>query len=193
MITLTLSDALLITDIQNDFLPGGALDISGGDHILPALQNYMQLFERRRCTVVLTYDWHPFDHCSFKSQGGSWPVHCVAGSLGAMPPPSFGIPPEALTIYKAFNKYQDSGSAFPDTSLNYYLQILTVRRLFIGGLATDYSVLHSVREARQLGYEVCLLMDGIKAMNCQPDDGQRAEKEMIGLGAMPVRWEMVHT
>jgi nicotinamidase/pyrazinamidase len=70
------------------------------------------------------------------------------------------------------------------------LRALTVRRLFVGGLATDYCVLNSVKDARALRYDVCLLMDGIKAVNLQPDDGRRAEEEMIRLGAVPVRWEM---
>jgi nicotinamidase/pyrazinamidase len=65
-----------------------------------------------------------------------------------------------------------------------------VQRLFIGGLATDYCVLNSVKDARSLGYDVCLLVDGIKAVNLEPDDGRRAEEEMIALGAVPVRWEM---
>lgn len=110
-----------------------------------------------------------------------------------MSPPSFRTPPGAIVINKAFNRWQHSHSAFQDTLLNRYLRILTVRRLFIGGLATDYSVRSSVKEALELGYEVCLLMDGMKAMNLQPDDGRRAEEEMISLGAMPVRWEMIRT
>ena len=179
--------------IQNDFLPGGVLGIDGGDHILPALQRYLELFERRHLSLMLARDWHRYDHCSFKLQGGSWPDHCVAGTFGAMSPSSFKTPPGAIVIDKAFNRWQHSHSAFQDTCLDRYLRILMVRRLFIGGLATDYGVLSSVKDARALGYEVCLLMDGIKAMNLQPDDGRRAEEEMIGLGAMPVRWEMIRT
>lgn len=193
MIALTPSDALLIIDIQNDFLPGGALGIRGGDHILPVLQNYLELFESRGLSIVLTRDWHPPHHCSFKPQGGPWPVHCVAGSPGSLPPPSFRSPRSAIIIYKAFNQYQDAYSAFQDTTLCQYLRALTVRRLFIGGLATDYCVLNSVKDARSCGYDVCLLMDGITAVNLQPDAGRRAEEEMIELGAMPVRWEMFET
>jgi nicotinamidase/pyrazinamidase len=190
MISLTPQDALLIVDIQNDFLPGGALGISGSDAILPIVDNYVRRFHTRSLPIFLTRDWHPPNHCSFRSQGGPWPVHCVAGSVGALPPPSFSPPPSAVIIYKAIDRDQEAYSAFHNTALDRHLRALSVRRLFIGGLATDYCVLNSVKDARALGYDVCLLMDGIKAANLQPDDGRRAEEQMIRLGAVPVRWEM---
>lgn len=190
MISLTPYDALLLADIQNDFLFGGALEISGGDAILPILQNYIQRFQARSVPIFLTRDWHPANHCSFVSQGGPWPVHCVAGSPGSLPPTSFTTPPSAVIIYKAIDRDQEAYSAFQDTALDRHLRALSAHRIFIGGLATDYCVLNSVKDARTLGYDVCLLVDGIKAVNLQPDDGRHAEEEMIGLGAMPVRWEM---
>lgn len=190
MITLTPYDALLLADVQNDFLSGGALGISGGDEIIPTLLNYTRLFQTHSLPMFLTRDWHPPNHCSFKPQGGPWPEHCVAGSPGSLPPASFAAPPSAVIIYKAVDRDQEAYSAFQDTILDRHLRALTVQRLFIGGLATDYCVLSSVKAARALGYDVCLLMDGIKAVNLQADDGRRAEEEMIGLGALPVRWEM---
>ncbi len=193
MISLAPHDALLIADIQNDFLPGGALGISDGDEIIPVLANYVDRFQAHALPIFLTRDWHPPDHCSFRPQGGPWPVHCVAGSPGSLPPPSFTTPPSAVIIYKAIDRDQEAYSAFQDTALDRHLRALSVRRLFIGGLATDYCVLNSVRDARALGYAVCLLLDGIKAVNLQPDDGRRAEDEMIRLGAQPVRWKMLET
>ncbi|MBX3303885.1 MAG: isochorismatase family protein [Nitrospira sp.] len=189
-ISLTSSDALLIADIQNDFLPGGALGIRGGEEILPVLENYIRRFHVRSLPIFLTRDWHPPDHCSFVPQGGMWPVHCVAGSPGSLPPPSFPTSDSAVIIYKATDRNREAYSAFQHTSLDRQLRDLRVRRLFIGGLATDYCVLNSVKDARTLGYDVCLLIDGIKAVNLQSDDGRRAEEQMIGMGAMPVRWEM---
>lgn len=189
-ISLTPHDALLIADIQNDFLPGGTLGIRGSDEILPVLENYIRRFHARGFPIFLSRDWHPSDHCSFVSQGGVWPVHCVAGSPGSFPPSSFPIPDSAVIIYKATDRNQEAYSAFQTTSLHRQLRDLSVRRLFVGGLATDYCVLHSVKDARTKGYDVCLLMDGIKAVNRRPDDGRRAEEEMIGLGAAPVRLEM---
>jgi nicotinamidase/pyrazinamidase len=191
MISLTPYDALLIADIQNDFLLGGALEISGGDAILPILENYIQRFRVRSLPIFLTRDWHPSNHCSFASQGGPWPGHCVAGSPGSLPPTSFTTPPSAVIIYKAIDRDQEAYSAFQNTALDRHLRALGVHRIFIGGLATDYCVRNSVKDARTLGYDVCLLVDGIKAVNLQPDDGRHAEEEMIGLGAKPVRWEML--
>jgi nicotinamidase/pyrazinamidase len=190
MIAITAHDALLLADIQNDFLPGGTLGIYGGDAIIPTLLNYSRLFQTHSLPIFLTRDWHPPNHCSFKPQGGPWPVHCVADSPGSLPPPSFAIPPQAVIINKAVDRDREAYSAFQDTTLDRRLRALTVRRLFVGGLATDYCVLNSVKDARALSYDVCLLMDGIKAVNLQPDDGRRAEEEMIRLGAVPVRSEM---
>ena len=189
MMALTSHDALLLADIQNDFLPGGALGINGSDAIIPTLLNYTQLFQTHRLPIFLTRDWHPPNHCSFKPQGGPWPVHCVAGSPGSLPPTSFTTPPPAVIVYKALDRDQEAYSAFQDTALDRHLRALNVQRLFIGGLATDYCVLNSVKDARSLGYDVCLLMDGIKAANLHSDDGRRAEEEMISLGAVPIRWE----
>jgi nicotinamidase/pyrazinamidase len=186
---LKADDALLIADIQNDFLPGGALGISGGNVVLPALQGYIRRFQARGLPIFLTRDWHPPNHCSFRSRGGIWPVHCVAGSPGSLPPTAFEVPPAAVLIYKAVDPDEEAYSAFQHTPLHRHLQALGVGRLLIGGLATDYCVLNSVKDARALGYDVCLLMDGIKAVNIRPDDGRRAEEEMIRLGARPIRLE----
>ena len=191
MESLTHADALLIADVQNDFLPGGALGISGGDEILPVLLSYIRRFQSEGLPIFLTRDWHPVDHCSFRRQGGPWPVHCVAGSQGSLPPPSFQAPSSAVIIYKAIDANQEAYSAFERTPLHRHLQALGVRRLFIGGLATDYCVLNTVKDARALGYEVCLLTDGIRAVNVHPNDGRQAEEHMLQLGAVPVRLEVL--
>jgi nicotinamidase/pyrazinamidase len=188
-INLEPGDALLVADVQNDFLPGGALGVRGGDQIVPVLLEYIARFDARGLPVFLSRDWHPPHHCSFREQGGPWPVHCVAGSPGSLPPPAFQAPPSAAIIHKATAQNKEAYSAFQDTRLDEQLRAARVRRLFIGGLATDYCVLNTVRDARGLGYEVCLLMDGIRAVNVQPDDGRKAEEEMVRLGAVPVRLE----
>lgn len=184
-------DALVIADIQNDFLPGGALGISGGDEIIPVLLTYIRRFHLKGLPIFLTRDWHPSDHCSFRDRGGIWPVHCVAGSPGSLPPPVFETPSSAVIVYKAIDAGREAYSAFEGTSLHRHLQAIGVQRLFIGGLATDYCVLNTVKDARTLGYDVCLLMDGIKAVNVRPDDGRDAEQEMIRLGALPIRLEAI--
>jgi nicotinamidase/pyrazinamidase len=189
MVQLKAGDALLIADVQHDFLPGGALGISGGDEIMPVLLTYIHRFHSKALPIFLTRDWHPANHCSFKNQGGPWPVHCVAGSPGSLPPRAFEVPLSAVIIYKAIDPNEEAYSAFQHTPLHRHLQAVGVRRLFIGGLATDYCVLNTVKDARALDYEVHLLIDGIKAVNVRPDDGPNAEQEMIRLGAMPIRLE----
>lgn len=189
MEALKTDDALLVVDIQNDFLPGGALGINGGDAVLPVLQQFVRLFDDHHLPLFLTRDWHPPNHCSFRPQGGPWPVHCVAGSGGSLPPRTFEVPVSAVIIYKAIDADEEAYSSFQRTPLDRHLRALGVRRLFIGGFATDYCVLNTVKDARALGYDVCLLVDAIKAVNLQPDDGLHAEQEMIRLGAVPVRAE----
>lgn len=182
-------DALLVADIQNDFLPGGALGVKGGDEIIPILARYLVHFQARGLPIYLTRDWHPPNHCSFHTQGGPWPVHCVAGTPGSLAPPSFPPPPSATIIHKATARDKEAYSAFQDTPLHHYLQAAMVRRLFVGGLTTEYCVLNTVKDARALGYEVCVLVDGVRAVNLHPNDGRKAEEEMIGLGAVAIRFE----
>lgn len=188
-VVLAPGDALLVVDLQNDFLPGGALGIAGGDALLPVLRQYCDRFAARNLPIIFSRDWHPPRHCSFVEQGGPWPVHCVAATPGSLAPKQFPIPSTVELIYKATKPEKDVYSVFEDTSLHGLLQRHHVRRLFIGGLATDYCVLYSVRDARGLGYDVCLLLDGIAAVNRQPGDGQQAIDEMILIGAIPVRLE----
>lgn len=184
-------DALLVVDLQNDFLPGGALGIAGGDALLPVLRHYCDRFVTRRLPIVFSRDWHPPHHCSFVEQGGPWPVHCIAGTTGSLASEDFPIPQTARIIQKATSPDKDVYSAFEDTPLHELLQQHHVDRIFIGGLATDYCVLSTVRDARTLGYEVCLLLDGIAAVNRQPGDGQRAIDEMVRIGAIPIRLEQL--
>jgi len=191
MVKLTVHDALIIVDIQNDFLPGGTLGISGAHEIIPVLLKYIDTFHTHHLPVFLTRDWHPPTHCSFLDQGGPWPAHCVAGTPGSLPPPNFDTPASAVIIYKAIDPDQEAYSAFEHTHLNRHLLAFGIHRLFVGGLATDYCVVNTVKDAVALGYTVRLLADGIKAINRRSDDGHLAEQTMIGLGALPVRWEML--
>src|SRR5262245_17490437 len=183
MISLEPHDALLIADIQNDFLPGGALGVAGGNEIILPLRAYMRRFQHRRLPIFLTRDWHPADHCSFRERGGPWPIHCVAGSHGSLPPPDFDAPPSAVGIYKAIDAEDEAYSAFHNTPLQRHLQAIHAQRLFIGGLTTEYCVLNTVKDARALGYETYLMIDGMRPVNRHPDDGQLAEEGMIRLGA----------
>jgi len=179
-------DALLIVDVQNDFLPGGNLAVPHGDEVVPALNRAIGAFEAQGLPVYATRDWHPERHCSFRAQGGPWPPHCVAHTRGAEFAPALRLPPAATVISKATSADRDAYSGFEGTDLDRRLRAAGVRRLFVGGLATDYCVLNTVRDALQLGYEVQLLTDAIRAVDVQPGDGQRAEAEMTSLGAQPL-------
>lgn len=189
MESLDSHDALILVDIQNDFLPGGPLGVAGSEAIVPILSEYVRRFHERGLPIFLTRDWHPPNHCSFQQQGGPWPPHCLAGSQGALPPDHFPIPASAVVIYKGIDPDQDAYSGFQGTALHRHLHALGIHRLFIGGLATDYCVLNTVKDALLLGYTVYLLTDAIKAVDVRPDDGKRAEQAMIHLGAVPIRLE----
>ena len=182
-------DGLLIVDVQNDFLPGGALGVTRGDEVVPVLNLYMAAFNMRGLPIFASRDWHPAKHCSFREQGGIWPVHCVVGTKGAEFHPDFHLAPSTIVISKATEPKKEAYSAFQGTTLDEYLRETGVQRLFIGGLATDYCVQNTVRDAIKRGYAVCLLMDGIRAVNLKQDDGRKAEEEMIRLGAVPFRLE----
>jgi len=182
-------DALLIEDVQNDFLHGGSLAVPRGEEVVPVLNRYLQIFTTQNLPVYAARDWHPERHCSFRAQGGIWPPHCVAGTRGAEFAAALRLPPSAVIVSKATTAEQEAYSSFQGTDLDQQLRAANIRRLFIGGLATDYCVLNTVRDALRLGYEVLLLIDAIRAVDVRPGDGQRAEEEMISLGAQRITVE----
>jgi nicotinamidase/pyrazinamidase len=182
-------DALVVVDVQNDFLPGGALPVPDADQVIPVLNRYLQRFASRSLPVVASRDWHPPDHCSFRQQGGPWPSHCVAQTGGAQFAPRLALPPSAIVVSKATTPQIESYSDFQGTDLRQRLQALGVERLFVGGLATEYCVLATVQDALACGFKVVLLSDAIRAIDARPGDGQRAVAEMIRRGAVPLRWE----
>lgn len=186
-IVLTPTDALLIVDVQNDFLPGGSLAVPYGDEIIPVLNRYIATFAARSLPVYATRDWHTQDHCSFKERGGPWPPHCIAHSHGAEFAPTLQLPGNAVVVSKAMSADADAYSGFEHTDLKQLLHASHSERLFIGGLATDYCVLNTVIDALSLGFEVKLLVDAIRAVNRYPKDGQTAIDEMIDQGAEPIR------
>lgn len=182
-------DALLLIDVQNDFLPGGSLAVPCGDEIIPVLNRYIAAFRKESLPIYATRDWHPEDHCSFQAQGGIWPPHCVADSHGAKFAPALDLPAAALVVSKAASREADAYSGFAGTDLERRLRQSGISRLFIGGLATDYCVLSTVLDALTKDFAVMLLLDGIRAVDVKPDDGRRAIEEMTARGARPIRFE----
>jgi nicotinamidase/pyrazinamidase len=176
-------DALLIVDLQNDFLPGGALAVPDGDTVIPVLNRYVAAARNANVPIFASRDWHPADHCSFKPQGGIWPPHCIAGAPGAGFSTALDLPGTTEVISKAQARDKDAYSAFEGTGLAERLREQGVGRLLIGGLATDYCVLNTVRDAIGNGFEVLLLTDAIRAVDVKPRDGEKAVAEMLRLGA----------
>lgn len=182
-VALQPGDALVVVDVQNDFV-SGSLAVPGGAEVIAPLNGYIAAFEAHGLPVIATRDWHPANHLSFRARGGPWPPHCVAGTPGAEFAPALLVPQAALRVSKATEPERDAYSGFEGTGLDAALKRLGVRRLFVGGLATDYCVLRTVLDAIAHGYRTCLLADAIRAVNVRPGDGERAEAEMRNAGAV---------
>jgi len=195
-------EALIVIDIQNDFCPGGALAVTGGDAIIPQVNALMAEF----ACVVLTQDWHPADHSSFAANHPGaeafsmiqmpygpqvlWPVHCVQGSSGAEFHADLLTNPAQLIVRKGFRTGIDSYSAFFEndhstpTGLEGYLRARGVKVLTLVGLATDFCVAYSALDAARLGFSVTLLESACRAIDL---NGTLAETKAKCLAA-GVHW-----
>jgi nicotinamidase/pyrazinamidase len=193
-------NALIIVDVQNDFVPGGALAVPGGDAVVPLINCLQPRFD----LVIATQDWHPPDHGSFAANHPGrnvhdvidlhglrqvlWPVHCVQNTGGA----KFGASLDTRRIDRVFQKGTDPGidsySGFFDnahrksTGLADYLKGKSVEEVFICGLATDYCVKFSALDARQLGFRTTVIEDACRGVNVEPDDVRHALREMREAG-----------
>ncbi len=171
-------DALIIVDVQNDFLPGGALGVPEGAAVIPALNRCVAAFHKHGLPIFATRDWHPANHCSFRARGGPWPPHCVAGSSGAEFAPTLALPPDACIISKGTGVEADAYSGFDRTELAAQLQVRRCQRVFVGGLATDYCVRATALDAVRAGLETVVLADAVRAVDVHPGDGERALAEL---------------
>ncbi len=181
--TLNMTDALIVTDIQIDFLPGGALPVKDGDQIIPILNEYVKVFNNSGLRIFATRDWHPPNHISFKQQGGPWPPHCIQNSSGAEFSPSLKLPPNVTIISKATDPSREAYSAFESTDLAKQLKEAGISRIFVGGLTTDYCVKDTALDGLKLGFEVVWLGDASLGINVKPGDIERAIQEMNKSGA----------
>ena len=173
--------------MQNDFMPGGALPVPEGDSIVPRLNEYIELFEGRALPVFFTRDWHPENHISFKGYGGIWPPHCVQNTEGAMFHKDLKMPLDnKFIISKGTSPDFDAYSGFQGTVLDSLLRERGVRRVFVGGVATDYCVKNTLLGALNLGYSAILLLDGIKGVDVKPGDSERAIELMLDRGAVGI-------
>ncbi|MGV8084300.1 MAG: bifunctional nicotinamidase/pyrazinamidase [Coriobacteriia bacterium] len=192
---------LLVVDLQNDFMPFGALPVRDGDAVVPVANLLMPAFD----LVVASQDWHPADHGSFASAhpgsrvgefvalGGVqqilWPDHCAQNLPGASFHSGLNVAEIDFVVRKGTDPSIDSYSAFfdnghrKDTGLAEYLREHSVRDITIMGLATDYCVKYSVLDALDLGFAVTVIADGCRAVEVSPGDGERAIEEMRAHGA----------
>ena len=184
-VTVGPDDALIVVDVQHDFLPGGALAVSSGDRIFEAIDQLAPRFRR----VYATRDWHPLDHSSFVEFGGPWPVHCVAGTRGAAFDARLDRQKVDAVIDKGIDRGTDGYSGFAATSLASDLRIHGVRRVFVCGLATDYCVKATALDAHAAGFTTFVIADASAAVNVRPDDEAGALDELRTAGVRVVQSE----
>jgi nicotinamidase/pyrazinamidase len=180
--------ALVIVDVQNDFCPGGALAVTDGDQVVPALNRYIERFTDCGLPIFATRDWHPPKTSHFKAYGGIWPVHCVQGTEGAKFHPALKLGVSVAIVSKGMAPDSDSYSGFDavDASgagLADLLRRLHAERIFVGGLATDYCVKQTVLDGRKQGLDVVLLKDCIRGVDLAPGDSEHAIEAMLQAGA----------
>ena len=181
-------EALLIVDLQNDFCAGGALGIKGTGSIIPVINKYIKIFVSKKLPVLATRDWHPKKTGHFKEFGGVWPRHCIKNTKGAAFCPGLRLPEDVILLYKGMDPEKDSYSAFhaQDKKGRSLLNILRksgIEELYIGGLATDYCVKFTTRDALKKRLKVKILSDAVKGVNLEPGDSEDAIRQIVKLGA----------
>ena len=180
--------ALLIVDVQKDFCPGGALAVPDGDRVVPALNRHAADAAARGWPVYASRDWHPPVTRHFQPYGGDWPPHCVQNTEGATFHDDLRLPDSAIIVskglaadshgYSALEGYTPNGK-----TLLAELQERQIDHLYVGGLATDYCVKHSVLDARRAGLQVTVLGDSIAGVDVKPGDSAHAMADMRAAGA----------
>ncbi|HVX11087.1 MAG TPA: bifunctional nicotinamidase/pyrazinamidase [Pirellulales bacterium] len=197
--------ALILVDLQNDFLPGGALPVKDGDAVVPVANRLQSCFP----LVVATRDWHPANHVSFAENhpgkhvgdtievGGRpqrlWPVHCVVNSFGAAFPTGLDTARVAEVVHKGIDPHVDSYSGFFDndhvnsTHLADYLKQHHVSTIYLAGLATDYCVKATALDGLSLGFKVALIADACRGIDLSHGDVARSIEEMRAAGAKIVQ------
>ena len=175
--------ALIVVDVQNDFCPGGSLAVAKGDEVVAPLNELIEEFLDRGEPVFKSRDWHPATAKHFAKYGGIWPVHCVQDTPGAEFHKDLSDDPRVTVISKGIDESADGYSAFDGTNLAQILRDQGVTEVWVGGLATDYCVKHTVLDALNQGFEVKAMADAMRAVNVKPGDGALAIAEMRSAGA----------
>jgi nicotinamidase/pyrazinamidase len=174
-------EALIIVDFQNDFTPGGALAVREGDSIAGRVNELAA--DPRFELVVATRDWHPPDHGSFTERGGPWPVHCVQDTEGAQLHPSLERERVDVVIDKGIDPGTEGYSGFDGTNLGELLKERGIDRVTVVGLATDYCVKNTALDALRQGLEVSVDTEGVRGVDVNEGDSERALDELRSAGA----------
>jgi nicotinamidase/pyrazinamidase len=183
--------ALVVVDVQNDFAdPNGSLYVREGETVVPVANGQIAEAEEAEALIVYTQDWHPESTPHFEKDGGLWPVHCVHDTWGAMFHPGLQVVGGVVRKgtrgedgYSAFNVRDPLSGETAPTILPGMLAERGVERIVICGLATDFCVVETVTDARELGYPIVVIRDGIRAVDRKAGSGKRAVERMIDAGA----------
>ena len=186
--------ALIVVDVQNDFAdPAGSLSVRGGADVIPTVNREASLARANGALVAYSQDWHPEHTPHFAADGGVWPVHCVRDTWGAALHPALDVPDDATLIRKGANG-EDGYSAFTmrdaetgrtvPTDLGALLRDAGVESVVVVGLATDYCVRATAKDAVELGFHATVLTDAVAAVDLQPGDGERALADLDGAGVL---------
>ena len=178
--------ALIVVDVQNDFAdPSGSLFVRGGGEVIPLVNAEVERALGADAAVVYTQDWHPGSTPHFQKDGGIWPVHCVRGTWGAELHPGLRVAGDTVRKgddggdgYSGFSVRDPRSGEVSATQLEALLRGRSVERVVVCGLATDYCVVETALDARRHGFLVSVLSDGIRAVDLQPGDGDRAIERM---------------
>jgi nicotinamidase/pyrazinamidase len=206
-IAVNTDDALIVVDLQPDFMPGGNLPVSGGDQIVGGINRILPLFR----TVVATQDWHPKGHRSFASAHPGkkpydlyqapglgpvlWPDHCIQGTKGAGFHPEFEVDRATLILRKGYHHDIDSYSVLKEndmtteTGLSGYLRTKNIRRVFLLGLALDYCVFYSAKDAVTMGFKAAVIYDLSRPVASPPGHLEMSLKTMEDIGVLFVMSE----
>jgi nicotinamidase/pyrazinamidase len=191
MVDYDSKSALIVVDVQNDFAdPNGSLYVSGGEEVVPVINEEIARARAANALVVYTQDWHPDATPHFAKDGGIWPVHCVRDTWGAELHP--GLDVGGATVRKGSGG-EDGYSGFtirhPETGEEWATELADllrergIERVVVVGLATDYCVKETAVDAAQLGFETTVRVDAMRAVDLEPGDGARALEAMVAAGA----------
>lgn len=175
-------DALIVVDVQNDFLPGGSLAVADAARIFAPINALMPRFT----AVFATRDWHPPNTRHFAQYGGTWPVHCVQGTHGAELAAELDTEHIDVFVLTGTTIESDGYSGFDGTGLDEALRARGIDRIFVCGLATDYCVKATALDAKRHGFETFVLTDAVAAVNVIPGDDERVLTELRAAGVRTI-------